>query len=299
MNQNEINNTLNNIANDNNSNIINDYHQPLNESNLSQNKTTHRKFAFSFIFLFFISMIEYIFSLFHYISPNLYSLSLWPVINKGQYYRIITHFFIHYGFFHLAIDLIILYYLLKSLEKIIGTMYTLCFLVHSMILSSIIFLLFMFVLKYLFRIFDYNLSINFNSEVGLSPLGFALHTFYFLFSQNKQKNINVLFSIEINGRYSPFFFLLFVYFFTPNRSFFGHLSGILSAWLIKDLLAKYIFPKRQWVEDMESIVGCFSLEFFYVNIINKDEEFDLTLAEMLTFRDENEDRNGNNAPEAV
>lgn len=288
MNQNES------EVNLNNDNISNDQHQPLNSSsNLSQSKTNQRKFTLSFVIILLISLTEYIISIFYYISPDSYSISLWPILNKGQYYRIITHFFIHYGFFHLAIDLIVLYYLLKSLEKIVGTMYTLCFLVHSMILSSVIFLILMFLLKYLLRLFDYSLSINFHSEVGLSPLGFALHTFYFLFAKNKLKNINVLFSVEISGRYSPFFFLLFVYFFTPNRSFFGHLSGILAAWLIKDFLAKYFFPKRQWVEDMETIVGCFKSEYFYVNIISKDEDFNNNIEEMLTFREIRGDESAN------
>ena len=248
------------------------------ENNENERSQNYKKanYTLSFFVLLLINGAVFFCENEYELERSQFSISLWPIINKHQYYRMITHYFFHFGFFHLLIDMIFLFNLCKIIEKQIGTLFTLAFISQALLLISCIYLIMFFFIKHFLRLFSlssYNFRINFLSECGMSPLLFAIYTYYFLFSKHRDKTLNIFFVADIRIKYSGFAFLLFISFFTPNESFFGHLSGIFCGYLIKKFLGKYSMPKVAWVKDFEESWSLCRNEIFYINIINKDQNF--------------------------
>ena len=256
----------------------NNNYQSERESQTKESKNITVSFTFSLLFI--ITILTYINSKYTSVDKADFSLSLWPVINKFQFYRIITRYFLYYGIFHLLVNMFFLYFICRALEKLIGTIYAIAFISQTLILSSVIYLILMFLLKNVTRLLSYNSNINFKNEVGISPLIFSIYTYYFLFGKNLDKKINILFFLEIPSRFSPFFFMLFLYTFTPNTTIFGHFSGILSGYLIKHFLGKYTMPKNIWIKELEERWSFCKKEIFYISILDKNDDFIQTIQEI-------------------
>lgn len=251
----------------------------MNHNNNNQNQNNQNKqpklitVSFSFFVLFLITMSTYIYSKMYSVDRSLYGISLWPVVNKYQFYRIITHYFFYYGFFHMFVNLFFLLFITRAIERLIGTTYAVFFILQTLLLTSVIYLFIMVFLKYLFRILPYPSNFNFNTEIGISPLIFSIYAYYFSFGKNSEKTINILFIVEIRAKYSPLIFVIFIFLLTPNTSIFGHLSGIISAYCIKYIIGKYTMPSNDSVKEFEEKFCCFRTETFCISIIDRSEEF--------------------------
>ena len=109
-----------------------------------------------------------------------------PIVQKYQYYRIITRYFIHFGVCHLSLELFALFHLCKICENIFGTLLTLSIILTSMILVSIIQLLKAPISSFLFgRMLSH--YFNYFYEGGLTPILFTLLTYYSLYKKNRNK----------------------------------------------------------------------------------------------------------------
>ena len=144
---NQDNNLIQNIENDNNNNInlINNQ----NELNIQLNEQEiyNPKITFSFILFFFINTLGFIHSFFKSYDIKNYSLILWPFIRKKQLYRIFSNHFYHHGLFDYLTNMIGTFYITKFLEKEIGTIFIIIISIHSIILTSIFYLISVFFLN--------------------------------------------------------------------------------------------------------------------------------------------------------
>ena len=247
----------------NNSNISNNNNEIINQNNSNNNniqdnlvinppvqRNTNIIIPFSFGLFFTLNTL----CLIHSFLPNVeitdYSLSLWPIINKYQYYRIITNHFYHIGVFHYLTNMIFLYFVTKYLENEIGSVYTIIVAIHSMMLVSSMYLLMMYLLKKLLQLSMY----NFSSQSGFSCVCFTFDLFYFLLKKNNDKIIS-LFFFGIKGVHSSFLIIFLFQMLTPNSSVIGHLSGLIAALSIYKGFVFISFPRMEWVDEAEKILG--------------------------------------------
>ena len=290
--ENENNNNNNNINLNNNQSELN---IQLNEPEIYNPKIT-----FCFILFLFINIIGYIHSFFKSYDIKNYSLILWPLLRKKQYYRILSNHFYHHGLFDLLTNMFGTYHITQYLEKEIGSIYTLIISIHSIILTSIFYLTSIFFLKFLLRLSVY----NFFEQCGFSSIFFTLYFSYFLLGKNYNRNINLLF-VVIRGLYSTYLLMLLIQVITPNASLIGNLCGTLSAFLMFKICKFISFPKFEWVKDFESFLTLNSLNnkikklFGYIsveddiNIIDNLKELN-SFCEFNSFRPLAEENNNNN-----
>ena len=292
-NNNNINNS-NNIENNNNNNIIN------NENVVETNNTAtddsinideeeeeeiieekfNPKFTFIFKLFFILNTISYYYTYYKSNKVKNFSLCLWPINNKKQYYRIMSSHFCYEGFLDYFLSMLGLFYITKYLEREIGSLYLLLITFYGMILSSIIYLRFMELLIFLFNAW----SLKLIEQSSFSGIDFCLFLSFFLLKKNKSKNFTFN-SMDFKGPYLVYTIILLVQFFSPSAMFVLNISGTFAAFLIFALLNKCIFPKNKWISDMEKILclddnKCFikSILGYYsinenANIIENVKEF--------------------------
>ena len=155
----------------------------MNHNNNNQNQNNQNKqpklitVSFSFFVLFLITMSTYIYSKMYSVDRSLYGISLWPVVNKYQFYRIITHYFFYYGFFHMFVNLFFLLFITRAIERLIGTTYAVLFILQTLLLTSVIYLFIMIKKKKKIRKIPYPTKYNFITEIGITPLIFSAFSY--------------------------------------------------------------------------------------------------------------------------
>ena len=103
---------------------------------------------------------------------------------------------------------------------------------------------------FIFNIFRSPYDYNYDYESSLTSVLFSMTTFYFLFKDNKDRRIDILYTFFLNVKYLSITMLLVLYIFTPNKSFFSNLSGIISGYIFK--FFPFIFlPRVTSVSDFE------------------------------------------------
>jgi membrane associated rhomboid family serine protease len=232
----------------------------------------------SFLTFFVINIIIYFYSKIYPIETSKYIFQYISIIEKNQYYRVITRYFIHFGFFHLSLELTILFYLCKFSENMLGTLISLSLISVSMILISIIHLIIIPIISFIVN-GRFPLLLNILYEGGLTPILFALLT-YFSFFHHRDEEVTLEFIMVIKLKYSFILLLLILYAFTPNRTFLGNVSGIIGGIILKKY-PKYFLPKVKWIKEMEEKYSLNKIRFLYryINLNNnkmKDilKEFD-------------------------
>ena len=233
------NNELNNIINNNNNN-------EQNNNFISQ----YSRFTLSFLIIFFINLMIYILSYFYEFEKYKYVFEIDPILDHYQYYRFITRYFVHFGICHLLIELYITFNLCNYFENMFGALMTISFILISMVIISIIQLGFNCFLSFLSNILNVVDNTIINYEGGLTPVLFALNTFFYLFEHDYLNEYNIFLFVLGKGKYSSFTILIILYFFTPNRTFLGNLSGIIGAYFIKGILRCFL-PKIRWIIEFE------------------------------------------------
>lgn len=242
-----------------------------------------KKITFTFILFFSIITLAYIQCLFSSFDINDYCLSIWPILYKKQYYRIITNQFYHTGLFHYLMNVIALFLITQKIENQIGTIYTLIISFHSILLISLMYIAWMYCLKKLFSIAIFNF--NFSFQCGFSSNLFSLYTLYFLLDINKSKTVNLLF-ITVKGQKSSFIWLILLQFITINYSFIANLSGILIAYCYINILTYVSFPKSHWISDFESLCCCNKCNkwLFYIPLTTERKNNSKQLSKLCDFK---------------
>ena len=252
-----INNNLNNNEN------INIQQRSNNNNDALNIKNVINKFydmPVSFLIFFIINIIIYLYSKIGAIDASKYIFQYISIIEKNQYYRVITRYFIHFGFFHLILELIPLFYLCKFSENMLGTLLSISLISVSMILVSFIHLLIIPIISFIIK-GRFPLLLNILYEGGLTPILFALLT-YFSFFHYRREEVTLDFIIVIKFKYSFILLLLILYAFTPNRTFLGNISGIIGGIILKKY-PKYFLPKIKWIKEMEEKYSLNKIRFLY------------------------------------
>ena len=279
--ENEPNNN-NNINNENN--INNNFNQnPENLDNPNQNRDVYPKkytsITFSFIIIFIINIIIEIRSNSEALNYRKYVFQYAPINEKNQYYRFISSYFIHYGIFHLLVELYCSYKIFCLFENVMGTLMTICFIMVSMIVNSLIHFLMMPLVVFLFKMGNLYYDLNYDYESSLTSVLFSMSNFYFLFKDIKDKRFDLFYTIFIKVKYINFIALVSLYCFTPNKSIFSNLSGIISGYLFK--FFPYIFlPKVTWIDEFEKKFGLKKFDSFYRSITYKNRRMRRALNEL-------------------
>ena len=242
----------NNNNNDNNNDIQNIINNNNNIEEFNNFISQYSKFTFSFTIFFLINLTIWIASFYYKIEKYKYVFEVAPIIDHYQYYRFITRYFVHFGICHLFIELYITLYLCNYFENLFGTLMTISFLCISMLINSIIQICFHLLLLYFSNTFSVVDSSITDYEGGLTPVLFTLNTFFYLFEHDYLNEYNIFLFILGKGKYSSFTMLIILYFFTPNRTFLGNISGIIGAYFIQKFLI-CLLPRIRWIIEFESI----------------------------------------------
>jgi len=247
INRNLINNNQNNNNNIaiGNNNVNND-----EEGYIFISKYSH--FTPSFLLLMILNILFFIYSKYQAVEEYKYVFEFVPIFEKNQYYRIITRYFIHFGIGHLLAELFISYYLLDIFENIFGTIFTLFYIINSMLLISFLQVVFSLLLNFaIYHLYIINSPFS-DYEAGLAPLLFSLNTFINLFNHNYFNEEEFPIYSQERASYSSFVALLMVSFLTPNRTFIGNLTGIIVAYFMKSFCICFL-PRISWIVDLEKI----------------------------------------------
>ena len=271
----------NNIENEqdiNAININNNQNNNNNEPNIQNNPENnifnifikYPDITISFLLFFFINIIFYIISYFLDIELSTFIFQYRPIVSKCQYYRIISRYFIHFGFAHFILEEISFFYLCKYYENKFGTLLTLSIILISMIINSIINIIIIPIFS-LFLSYRVSIILDHSYEGGLTPILFTMITYISLFEKNRQERILFDNFFLLRMKYSYIYLLGILYFFTPNRSFYGNISGIIGGFSLKNFRNIFL-PKLVWIYDIEEKC-CFSqVKYLYKKInINSNE----------------------------
>ena len=250
-------NDINNNNENNNNNINNQNNNQLNFGIIDNNNNyikNYKKITFSFIIIFFINLIIEIYSQFNRLNYRKYVFQFCPIFEKNQYYRFISNYFIHYGIWHMIVELYLTYKICYLFENIVGTIISISFIMMSMIIISILHFIMIPITMLLFKIFRSPYDLNYDYESSLTSVLFSITTFYFLFKDNKNKKIDILYTFFLNAKYLSVSMLILLYVFTPNKSFFSNLSGIINGYLFK-CYPNIFLPRVTWIIDFEKKIS--------------------------------------------
>ena len=247
------NNNINQIITNENFGEIND--NANNDQNNSEDEDNTEKkfnpmFTFSFKLFFILNSLSYYYITYKSNKIKNFSLCLWPINNKKQSYRIITCHFCYKGFLDYFLSMLGLFYITKYLEREIGSIYLIIIAFYGMILICVLYLGFFRIIKYLFNA----ISLYFIEQGSFSGVDFCLFLSYFLLKKNKSRNVN-LNSFDLKGIYLVYLIILLIQFLSPSALLFLNIGGTISAVLIFKSSKSNIFPKNDWIIDMEKLFG--------------------------------------------
>jgi membrane associated rhomboid family serine protease len=248
-NQNENEHDLNAININNNQNNINQNQINNQDNNTFNIFSKFPEITISYLIFFIINIIIFIYSQFLPLEKTTFVFQYRPVTSKNQLYRLITRYFIHFGFAHLILEQVTFFYLTKYFESKFGTLLTLSIIFVSMILVSIINILIIPIFS-LFLSYRVSILLDHAYEGGLTPVIFAMVTYFSLFKKNRHERLLLNNFFLLRVKYSYLYLLGILYFFTPNRSFYGNVSGIFGGFILKKYRNIFL-PKLIWIFDLE------------------------------------------------
>ena len=263
---------INNNQNNSNQNIQN--HNNVHSFNIFEK---YKNITISFSLFFVINYFLLIYSVIYPIEKSNFIFQYRPVVSKYQLYRIISRYFIHFGFAHLILEQISLFYLCKYFENKFGTLLTLSIIFTSMILDSII-NIFLIPIFSMFLSYRVSIILDHSYEGGLTPVLFTMVTYFSLFKKNRHERFFLENFFLLRVKYSFIYLLGILYFFTPNRSFYGNVSGIFGGFIIKKY-RKILLPKLTWIYEFEEKYSLNKIRSLYRKININDNEMRIMLRE--------------------
>ena len=199
------------------------------------------------------------------------------IVSANQYYRILTAAFSHAGFAHILFNMCWLAIFSVRLERVYGTYFFMIVNLWLMALSSALELLYDHV-----RVFWLPESLGGGAlellvaySVGYSAVLFGL---VMLECLSGDKHL-VIYGCKVRKILLPFAYLFFSQIIVPNASLIGHLSGIISALILRygGMYMCRLLPQYTWLEPIESAFSASRRElhkklgYFYATaVIEKD-----------------------------
>ena len=263
---------INNNQNNNNQNIQNN-----NNAHIYNIFVKYKNITISFLLFFIPNIFLLIYSMIYPIKHSTFIFQYRSIVSKYQLYRIISRYFIHFGFAHLILEQISFFYLSKYFESKFGTLLTLSIIFTSMILDSII-NIFLIPIFSIFLSYRVSIILDHAYEGGLTPVLFTMVTYFSLFEKNRHERFFLENFFLLRMKYSFIYLLGILYFFTPNRSFYGNISGIFGGFIIKKY-RQILLPKLTWIYDFEDKYGLNKIKILYRKININNNEMRIMLRE--------------------
>lgn len=218
-------------------------------------------------YIVLLSIFYVIFTLRLY-ELNLFSLSEYPIKYKSQYYRMLSHHFVHLNFVHFLVVISFIYYLLDGIEKKIGTLVFSIYCSLSLFFVSLAYYLLIKISKFLindcFNIKD--VGFDFYATVGSTGIFFCFYYIYCL-DINNPTVYYYQYDLEMLKILKPYCLLIILQFLNPKTNFYGHVSGIIAAKFIIRF-SKILFPSIEIIYAFENknaaIISRFFLNWNYI-----------------------------------
>jgi len=180
-----------------------------------------------------------------------FSISANLVLNKGEYYRIITAAFVHVGLMHIAMNMSSLLQLGHSLESSFGSLQFFFLTLWTTLSTGFIYVAICVIGSYLgFP------KMMFSSGVGFSGVLFCYALLEAYHTTETTRSVFGLF--DIPAKMHPFVLLIILQVVIPNISFVGHVSGILSGLFVAFGLMQFVLPSVETLYTLETY-SCFAL----------------------------------------
>lgn len=275
--------------------------EPQNDQNSLQR--IKNSISFTVILFSLINIILFALS-FNIFKVDDFSICIFPIFYKHQYYRIITHNFFHLNLVHILFNLLTFWFIGRELEKKIGSLFLLNYILITIFTIAFVYLsicygMLSFLVDFMkLKEFEYY---NYYCSAGFSGLIFGL--FYLHTSFNSIANRTTLFlgMFPIKSKFIPLIYLVFIQIINPASSFIGHVSGLIAGALVKYLFSFCFMPSKQNIiaieVKMSGFFGFMERCFNYVRInsvydqYNDISEFDRSIWSLFQRRREQREFN--------
>lgn len=242
----------NNLVTNINPGLLKDCPRHVNEENLKK-KIQESQISLCLYIFIIIHNLSYLLYLFDLYEPVDFSLCLYPILYKNQYYRVLTNYFIHLNLSHYLIIQVFLIDIILSIEKQIGSFLFFILFNFFFYFNSLIYLLLVNISKltinYIVKIpsNDY----DFYGSLGLSGFIFGFH----FLRQYKTEGENINFEwIVINKKSYIVLLIIVFYIFNPKVALYCHVSGFISmifiVKIVKSIGVLHCFDYVVCVEDL-------------------------------------------------
>ncbi|GLC33964.1 hypothetical protein PLESTB_000823200 [Pleodorina starrii] len=156
-------------------------------------------------------------------GPQAHAVSLVPhaVLYDYQVYRLLSSALIHGGLLHVTFNMLAFVPMATSLERAVGTLQLLYFLLMSCLLGAALYV----ALSVLLAASGLVPDALYTGAMGFSGVIFGLVVWETALSASSQRNIFGLF--QVPAAWYPWALLIFCQLLVPQASFLGHLAGLL------------------------------------------------------------------------
>ena len=247
---NNLNPEINNNIHHSNNNLI--YYNNGNNNMINLlNQQNNSSITITFLIILFINLMIEIYTLFSPINSRKYVFQFAPIYEKGQYYRFISNYFIHFGLWHKICELYVVLRLCYLLENNMGTLITISFIMISMVMNGALNFICLKILIHILKLACSFIDMNYEYGCGLTSVLFTMITFYYSLKNNKNQKIDILLIFTISGKFVSITALISLYCFTPNKSFCQNLSGIINGYIIKFLSFIFLLGLSSFIKVTE------------------------------------------------
>ena len=96
-------------------------------------------YTFVFLYFFFITAVIFLLQSIDFINSKNFNLCQWPLKSKKQFYRLLTHHFIHSNVVEFIVNMVLFHYFIDYLERKIGSLFLMVYISNSIFLTSCVF----------------------------------------------------------------------------------------------------------------------------------------------------------------
>ena len=187
------------------------------------------------------------------------------VMEKGEYYRIVTAAFTHVSIMHIGMNMMSMYSLGTSLEMQFGSLQFLFMSVWSVLAIGALYV----ILSWLGAVATGDQSWMYMSAVGYSGVlfNYAILEAYHTTAVTR----SLCGFCDVPAKMYPFVLLVAIQLLMPGISFLGHVSGVLFGLLLVYGPATYFLPSDSFLEYLESMAlcGCLTKTNAYCRVTGK------------------------------
>jgi len=181
-------------------------------------------------------------------SPILQQYTMNPrsILYLHEYYRVLTSSLFHGSVMHIVMNMMSFVAIGKSLEMYFGTLWIMCTILWSILLTSVIYFVVAF-LMYSMLGMD---GLMYSHSVGFSGVIFHLLVIQAYIHPNSSRQVFGMFNVPSTAY--PWGLMVVLQMFMPNLSLLGHLSGILcGTFQVYGMLDSICLPSGEYMRSCD------------------------------------------------